>query len=262
MKPLTEIWKFRDLFYILIWRDILVRYKQTLFGVLWAVARPLITIIIFSFVFQRVANIPTHGDYPYQLTVFAAMLPWMLFSHLISDGGNSLLANVNLVTKVYFPRIYLPLACLGVGLIDYFINTLLFAIIIFALDVNIEIGSVIGLLFAVIPTIFLSLGSVLYISAATARYRDFKFMVPFILQVGIYVTPVGYELSALGVENARYLELNPLTFCVEISRYLIIDGYPLPSVRSFISYTLFGSVTLVVGLFYFNKTSKTMADYI
>lgn len=259
---LIEFWKYRDLFFILVWRDILVRYKQTLFGILWAIVRPLISIIIFAFVFQKIANMPTHGDYPYQLTIFCAMLPWILFSHFLSEGGNSLLANTNLVTKVYFPRVFLPLSCIGVGFLDYFINIFVFICLAVFMGFHVNFMSVIGLIIASIPVLILSFGPVLYISAATAKYRDFRFMIPFVLQVGIYITPVGYELAALGPNAAQYLLYNPLTFCVEFSRYMVLGNYPMPGLSAFTSFIVFALISLVGGFRYFKRTSEIMADYI
>ena len=192
----ADLWRYRELFYILSWRDITVRYKQTVIGVLWAILRPLLTMIVFTVIFSKLAKLPSDGNVPYAIMVYAAMLPWQFFSSSVSESSNSLVDNTQLITKIYFPRIIIPISSVVTSFIDFLVS---FAILIllmiyyqFAPSWNIIFLPVFLLIAFLTAT-----GVGLYITALNVKYRDFRYIVPFIVQFGLYISPVGFSSNII-----------------------------------------------------------------
>ena len=254
----NDIWRYRELFWFLAWRDILVRYKQTVLGIAWALLQPFLTMIVFTIVFGKVAKLPTNGV-PYPVLVFAALLPWQFFSRALSESSMSLITNTNLISKVYFPRLIVPVGSIVVSLIDFLISFALLA----ALMVWYQFWPGVRIL-ALVPLIFLAIavaiGPGLLISALNVRFRDFRYIIPFIVQLGIYISPVGFS-SDLVPDRWRLLySLNPLVGVIDAFRWAL-TGAPvyLPSlVMSGVMIVLM----LVAGVWYFRKTERTFADII
>lgn len=256
-----DTWAYRELFAILAWRDVAVRYKQTVIGVTWAVLRPFLTMLIFTVVFSRLAKLPSDGAAPYPLMVFAGMLPWFLFSTILSEASASLVTNANLVSKVYFPRIIIPSSSAVVALVDFSINlALLFALMAwFGFMPNWQIVFLPGF---VLLAVLASLGPALIITAFNVKYRDFRYIIPFIVQFGIYVSPVGFS-SAIVPEQWRFLfSLNPVVGVIDGFRWCLLGGESPLYLPGFIMSLLTGGLFLWCGIAYFRRTERTFADLI
>src|SRR5215471_142954 len=204
-----DLWRYRELFQVLAWRDISVRYKQTVIGAAWAVIRPFLTMIVFTVVFGKLAQLPSDGTAPYALMVFAGMLPWTFFATAVADASNSLIGNANLVGKVYFPRLIVPIAAVMVAFVDFLIG---FAILLaLMLWYQFLPGWQILLLPAFAAIAFAaSLGVGLWITALNVKYRDFRYVIPFIVQLGLYVSPVGFSSSIVPEQWRLLYSLNPM----------------------------------------------------
>jgi len=258
-----DIWHYRDLFYILSWRDIKVRYKQTVIGAAWALIRPLLTMLIFTFVFGKIGNLDTKGAVPYSIIVFAGLLPWQFFSTALSEAGNSLIGNSNLITKVYFPRLIIPASSIIVSFIDFGISFLLLLVMMVFYQYAPSIQILLLPVF-VLMTFLISFGAGLYITALNVKYRDFRYIIPFIVQIGLYVTPVGFSSSVIQQkygENVRlWFSLNPMVGVVDGFRFCIV-GEPIywPGLFMSLAVIIF---FCIVGVRYFRKTEKSFADNI
>jgi lipopolysaccharide transport system permease protein len=256
-----DLWRYRELFYFLAWRDILVRYKQTVIGVAWALIRPFLTMIIFTFIFNKVARLPAPGNVPYPLLVFAAMLPWQFFSTGLGESSNSLIGNANLISKIYFPRLIVPASAIITSLVDFLITLLLMALMM------IWYGFLPDWRLAALP-LFMALafgaafGAGLWLCALNVRYRDFRYIVPFIVQFGLYVSPVGFSSSVIPERWQLLYACNPMVAVIDGFRWSILQGRsPFP----LISLALSAGVTLILcftGVRYFRQTEKTFADVI
>ncbi len=255
-----DLWRYRELFYFLAWRDILVRYKQTVVGIAWSVIRPLLTLLVFALVFGRLARLPSEG-FPYPLLVFAGLLPWHFFATALSEAGMSLVANANLLTKVYFPRILVPAGTVLVSLVDFLISLVLLALVM-AWYRHVPDGRIVAL-----PAFFLlaalaALGSGLWLCSLNVKYRDFQYVVPFVVQFGLYVSPVGFS-SALVPEQWRLVyALNPMVGVIDGFRWSLLGGdqtlhWPSLAVSASVAVALF-----VTGVRYFRRTERTLADVI
>lgn len=258
-----DIWRFRELFYILSWRDIKIRYKQTVIGAAWGVLRPLLTMVVFVFAFGKVGGLEKGSSIPYPLVVFTGLLPWQFFSTALSEASNSLIANTNLVSKVYFPRIIIPASSIITSLVDFMISFGLLVIMMVIYQYQPPLQILLLPLF-IILALLASFGVGIYITALNVKYRDFRYIVPFIVQLGIYVSPVGYSsitvMEKFG-ENARLLySINPVVGVIDGFRWCI-TGEPLylPGIGISIVVILF---FLIVGIRYFRKTEKSFADNI
>lgn len=256
-----DVWRYRELFLILAWRDVAVRYKQTLIGVAWAVLRPLLTMVVFTVVFGKLANLPTEGQAPYALMVFAGMLPWYLFSASLGGAAESMVSNANLIGKVYFPRIIIPAATVVTALIDFLVSFLI--LIALMLWYRFMPGWQILLLpLFVILTVLASLGPGLWITALNVKYRDFRYVIPFILQFGLYVSPVGFSSAIVPAEWRLLYSLNPMVGVIDGFRWCILGGQSqlyLPGLALSL-----GVVALFIwfGIARFRATEKTFADLI
>jgi lipopolysaccharide transport system permease protein len=255
-----DVWRYRELFWFLVWRDILVRYKQTVVGVAWSIIRPLVTMVTFTVVFGMLAKLPS-GDTPYALLVFAAMLPWNFSSNALSEGAGSLVGNANLITKVYFPRIIIPVSSVIVALVDFAISLVIMAGIMlwygYLPDWRI-ITLPLFLLLACLPVA----GAGLWFAALNVRYRDFRYLVPFVLQVGLYVSPVGFS-SQIVPEKWRLLyALNPLVGVIEGFRWALLRGNVELDWIGILFSTVLSLLLLTSGFWYFRKTERILADVI
>jgi lipopolysaccharide transport system permease protein len=254
-----DLWSYRELFAILAWRDLAVRYKQTIIGVAWAVIRPILSMLIFTVLFSRVAKLPSDGHVPYPVMVFAGMLPWFLFSTILSEASNSLVANSNLIGKVYFPRLIVPSATIAVSLVDFAITFVLLLLMMvwfgFLPDWRIAFLPCFVLL-----AILASLGPALFITALNVKYRDFRHIIPFILQFGLYASPVGFSSSVVPEEWRMVYSLNPAVGVIDGFRWCLLRGeskFYLPGFSLSVGVV---AVFLVLGTWYFRKTERTFAD--
>jgi len=256
-----DIWAFRELFFILAWRDVAVRYKQTIIGVAWAVVRPFLTMMIFTVVFGRLAQLPTDGDAPYPILVFAGMLPWFLFATVLSDASAALVANSSLVGKVYFPRIIIPTAITLVALVDFIINLLILAGIMVWYRFM-PSWQIVFLPAFVLLALLASLGPSLLMTSLNVKYRDFRYIIPFIVQFGLYVTPVGFSSGAVPEKWLFWYNLNPLVGVIDGFRWCIMGGESPLNWSSLATSLVIVFAFLWLGVSYFRRTEKSLADLI
>jgi len=253
-----ELWAYRELFLVLVQRDIKVRYKQTVLGVVWAILQPVLTMLIFTVIFGNLAKIPSDG-YPYAIFVFAALLPWTFFANAVSTSSLSLVNAANMVSKVYFPRIIVPLSSIGAGLVDLLISTF----VLFALMLWFGVGWSMNLLFIpllLLSVIFTALGVGTLLSALTVAYRDFRFVVPFLVQVWMYATPVVYPASLVPERWQWVLYLNPMAGVIEAFRSAFLGRpFDLPAIGISLCVAV---LFFVVGVAYFEKVERRFADII
>ena len=255
-----DLWRYRELFYFLAWRDILVRYKQTAIGIVWALIRPFLTMVVFTVVFGQLAKLPSEGA-PYPILVFSAMLPWQFFSNSLSECSNSLISNANLLSKVYFPRLVVPTSAVVVSFVDFMIS----GIILLALMAwynfvptwrILTLPLFIGVAFAA------SMGAGLWLASLNVQYRDFRFIVPFIVQFGLYISPVGFS-STIVPEKWRFLySLNPMVGVIDGFRWAILGGNSQLYLPGFMLSMALVVLLLVSGIWYFRKMERTFADVI
>ena len=256
-----DLWRYRDLFLILAWRDVSVRYKQTLIGVAWAVLRPFLTMIVFTVVFGRLANLPTDGNAPYALLVFAGMLPWTLFSSALTGAADSMIASSQLVGKVYFPRMIIPVATVVTALIDFVISLSILAAVM--AWYRFAPGWQILLLPAfVVLALLASIGPGLWIAALNMKYRDFRYLLPFLVQIGLYVCPVGFS-SAVIPQQYRFLySINPMVGIIDGFRWSILGGSSPLYLPGFLLSLAVVAFFLWLGISRFRATEKSFADLI
>ncbi len=254
-----DIWRFKGLFFYLAWRDILVRYKQTAIGVLWSVIRPLLTIVVFTLVFNKLGNFPSEGAVPYAIMVCAGMLPWQYFSSAFSESANSLVANSNLLTKVYFPRMIIPASSVITSLVDFAIS---FVILLgmFIWFRFIPSWHIVFLPFFVLLAFLCAFGVGLYLTAVNVKYRDFRYIIPFIIQFGLYITPVGFSSFVINEKWRMLYSLNPMVGVIDGFRWCIL-GDPMHW-RSFLVSIVITIFFLWAGIYYFRKMEKSFADNI
>lgn len=256
-----DLWRYRELFYFLAWRDILVRYKQTFIGIAWALIRPFLTMVVFSVVFGKLAGLPAPAGVPYPILVFAAMLPWQFFSSALSECSNSLITNSNLISKVYFPRLIVPTSAVIVSFVDFMVSGMillgLMAWYNFVPDWRIlTLPLFIAIAFAA------SMGVGLWLAALNVEYRDFRYIVPFIVQFGLYISPVGFS-SDVVPENWRLLySLNPMVGVIDGFRWAILGGQSTIYWPGFILSLGLVVIFLGSGIWYFRKMERTFADVI
>jgi lipopolysaccharide transport system permease protein len=256
-----DIWAYRELFAILAWRDIAVRYKQTIIGVAWAVVRPFLTMVVFTVVFGRLASLPSEASAPYPIMVFAGMLPWFLFSTILSEASSSIISNSNLIGKVYFPRIIIPTSSAVVALVDFGINLgMLFILMIwygFAPSWRMVLLPGFTLL-----AIFASLGPALLITALNVKYRDFRYIIPFIVQLGLYVSPVGFSSAVVPAQWRFWYSLNPVVGVIDGFRWCILGGESNLYIPGFVCSLGVVACFLWFGIVYFRRTERSFADLI
>ena len=258
MLDLRELWAYRELLWVLTMRDIKVRYKQTVLGVAWAIIQPVTTMVIFSIIFGGLAKIPSEG-HPYPVFVYTALLPWTFFANAIGTSGTSLVSSSHLVSKVYFPRLIIPLSSIGVGLIDLAIATVILLLLMLYFGVPFGPG-LLMLPVLVLAVVFMALGVGTLLAALTVTYRDFRYVIPFMIQVWLYITPVVYPLSLIP-ESWRWLvALNPMTGLVEAFRHAFL-GDPFNVYTSVVS-VLVAIAMFILGISYFSKVERRFADIV
>lgn len=256
-----DIWRYRELLHILAWRDLAVRYKQTVIGVAWALLRPLLIMVVFTVIFGRIAKLPTEGTAPYPILVFAAMLPWQFFATAMSEASNSVILNANLISKVYFPRLIVPAASVVTSLVDFLISFAILVVMMawyrywpdwrvltLPLFVALALGSAIG--------------TGAWLCALNVKYRDFRYIVPFIVQFGLYISPVGFSSSVVPAQWRLLFSLNPIVGVIDGFRWALLGGavsFYWPSLLMSIASTV---ILCLTGIWYFRKVERTFADII
>jgi lipopolysaccharide transport system permease protein len=255
-----DLWRFRELFYVLAWRDISVRYKQTVVGILWALLRPALSTVVFTVVFGKLGKFPSNGT-PYPILVLAGMLPWQMFSAGLSESGQSLVANSGLITKVYFPRLIIPGSSLVTSLIDFSISLVMLAILMIVYGVA-PGWQIVFLPVFVLLTLVSAAGMGAWISALNVKYRDFTFVVPFIMQMGLYLSPVGFSSSVIPEKWRALYALNPLVGIIDGFRWCILRGAVDIRWTSLALSVLIILVVAVSGFLYFRRTERGFADVI
>lgn len=256
-----DLWRYRELFAVLAWRDVAVRYKQTVIGILWALLRPFLTMVILTVVFGRLAKLPSDGTAPYALMVFAGMLPWTFFATALSEASNSLITNSNLISKVYFPRIIVPSSSVVVAFVDFLISfVILLAMLVWYQFLP---GWQILLLPVFVLIAFLaSWGPGLWITSLNVRYRDFRYIIPFIVQFGLYVSPVGFSSSVIPEQWRFVYSLNPMVGVIDGFRWCILGGDSPLYMPGFLLSLLVVAIFMWLGVSQFRKMERTFADVI
>lgn len=260
-----DLWKYRELFYFLAWRDILVRYKQTAIGMAWALIRPFLTMVVFTVVFGNLAKLPPEGNAPYPIMVFAALLPWQFFSGALTECSNSLVTNANLLSKVYFPRLIVPTSAVIVSFVDFLISGMimlgLMAYYNFVPD-----WRILTLPLFILIAFAASIGVGLWLAALTVEYRDFRYIVGFLVQFGLYISPVGFSSKIIAErysEQVRLLySLNPMVGVIDGFRWAILGGESQIYLPGFALSLVLVVLLLLSGIWYFRRMERTFADVI
>jgi lipopolysaccharide transport system permease protein len=255
-----DLWRYRELLFVLAWRDVSVRYKQTAIGIVWALGRPLLTMMVFTLVFSKLAKLPSEGV-PYPILVFAALLPWQFFSVAFSGAGDSLISNAGMISKVYFPRMVIPASAVIVSFVDFLISGIILV------GLMIWYGFAPNLRMLTLPLFILvafaaAMGAGLWIAALNVKYRDFRIIVPFVVQFGLYISPVGFSSNIVPEQWRLLFSINPMVGVIDGFRWAILGGntqFYWPGFQVSISLVL---VVLVTGIVYFRQTEKTFADVI
>ena len=255
-----ELWQYRELFYFLAWRNILVRYKQTVLGIVWSVFRPIMIMIVFTIIFGKIAKLPS-GDIPYALLVFVALLPWQFFSSTLSESSNSLISNTSLVSKVYIPRLIIPTSTVMVSLVDFVIafTILIFLMVWYGIYPSWRLLAVPALL---ILAITISLGLGYFISALNVKYRDFRFVVPFAIQLGLYISPVGFNTSVVTDSWRLLYSMNPMVGVIDGFRWAVLGGEAQLYLPGLFLSIVIGLFLFTFGIFYFSRSERNFSDYI
>jgi len=257
-----DLWRYRELFYILAWRDVKVRYKQTVIGVLWSIIRPLLTMLVFTIIFSKIAKLPTDGTVPYAILVYTAMLPWQFFSTALTESSNSLVTNSNLISKIYFPRLIIPVSAVMASFVDFMISF----IILFGLMAYYHYTPPLQILLLPFFLIFVFITSFslgLYLTAVNVKYRDFRYIIPFIVQFGLYISPVGFSSNVIPQKWRMLYNLNPMVGVIDGFRWCITgSSFTQQTCNSMLLSMFITLVTLIFGIYYFRKTEKTFADII
>jgi lipopolysaccharide transport system permease protein len=255
-----DLWRYRELFYFLAWRDILVRYKQTVIGIAWALIRPFLTMLVFTFVFGKLAKLPSEGA-PYPILVFAAMLPWQFFSNSLSECSNSLISNANLISKVYFPRLIVPVSAVVVSFVDFMISGMILLGLMAWYDF-VPGWRILTLPLFIVIAFLAATGAGLWLAALNVEYRDFRYIVPFLVQFGLYVSPVGFSSSIVPEQWRLLYSLNPMVGVIDGFRWAILGGEStiyLPGLALSVGLVIFLQIS---GIWYFRKMERTFADVI
>lgn len=255
-----DIWRYRELFYFLAWRDILVRYKQTAIGIAWALIRPLLTMIVFTVIFGKIAKLPAAGV-PYPILVFAAMLPWQFFANSLTESSNSLINNSNLIAKVYFPRLIVPSSAVVVSFVDFLISGMILLGLMAWYDFA-PSWRILTLPLWIAIAFAASLGVGLWLASLNVQYRDFRYIVPFIVQFGLYVSPVGFSSSIVPQQWRFLYSLNPMVGVIDGFRWAIIGGESSLYLPGFLLSLSLVFLLLISGVWFFRRMERTFADVI
>ena len=256
---LGEVWRHRELLQFLVWRDVKVRYKQTVLGAGWAVVQPFVTMVVFSVVFGRLASVPSEG-LPYPIFAFAGLLPWQMFAFALTESTNSLVASQHVITKVYFPRLIVPLASTAVSILDFCVAFLVLAVMMVVYGVDLRATALLVPVF-VLMAVLTATAAGLWLSALNVRYRDVRHVVPFLIQIWLFLSPIAYPSSLVPVKWQWLYGLNPMAGVVEGFRWALL-GTPAPKASLMIASGCVVLILLAGGLVYFRKTERTLADVI
>ncbi|AFY30877.1 ABC transporter permease [Calothrix sp. PCC 7507] len=255
-----DLWRYRELFYFLAWRDILVRYKQTAIGIAWALIRPFLTMVVFTVVFGQLAKLPSQGA-PYPILVFSAMLPWQFFSNSLSECSNSLISNSNLISKVYFPRLIVPTSAVVVSFVDFMISGIIL-LGLMAWYNFVPSWRILTLPLFIAIAFAASMGAGLWLASLNVKYRDFRYIVPFIVQFGLYVSPVGFSSSIVPEKWRLLYSLNPIVGVIDGFRWAILGGDSKLYLPGFVLSLGLVALLFASGIWYFRKMERTFADVI
>lgn len=258
--PLRELWEYRELLYFLTWRDIKIRYKQTLLGVSWAILQPLLTMVVFNVFFNNFANVPT-DNIPYPIFAYTALVPWTFFANGLAQASNSLVGNANLIKKVYFPRIMVPISGILTGLPDFALSFVVLLGMMLFYGYHPSLTSFFWLVFFLFLALITSLGIGLWLSALNVEYRDIRYIVPFLVQLWMFATPVAYSASKLTEPLRTLYGLNPMVGVVEGFRWVLLDRGDAPGAMVAVS-VLVAVVLLVSGTLYFSRMEESFADVV
>ena len=255
-----DLWYYRELFVFLAWRDILVRYKQTVIGLAWALLRPFLTMLVFTLIFSKLAKLPSEGV-PYPILVFAALLPWQFFSNAFTEAGNSLISNANMISKVYFPRLVIPASAVIVSFVDFLISGIIL------IGLMLWYGFMPDWRLLTLPLfIFVAfaaaMGAGLWIAALNVKYRDFRYIIPFVVQFGLYVSPVGFSSTIVPEQWRLLYSLNPMVGVIDGFRWAILGGNTQLYWPGFLLSLGLVILLLITGISYFRKTERSFADLI
>jgi len=256
-----DLWRYRELFFILAWRDVAVRYKQTVIGLAWAFVRPFMTMVVFTIVFGKIAKLPSEGAAPYAVMVFAGLLPWTLFASVLSDASTSIVGSANLISKVYFPRLIVPVSTVLVALIDFLVSLLILA------GLMLWYGVVPGWQILLLPlfvmlALLCSIGPALWAAAVLVKYRDFRFIIPFVTQIGLYISPVGFSGKIVPEQWQLLYSLNPMVGIIDGFRWCILGGASPIDAPGFVIGVAITLVLLWWGIRSFRRTERAFADLI
>lgn len=256
-----DLWRYRELFYFLAWRDILVRYKQTVIGIAWALIQPLLMTFIYVVVFQYFAKMKSDGAAPYSVMVLAGLLPWQFFSRALSESSSSLISNANLVSKIYFPRLIVPAASVITALIDFLICAALLGVVM-AFQQFAPGWRIVTLPLFLLLGLGAAMGAGLWFAALNVAYRDFRYVVPFVLMIGGYASPVPYSSSVVPEQWRLLYSLNPMVGVIDGFRWAILGGEASLYLPGILLSTIFVAATLISGIIYFRATERRFADVI
>lgn len=254
-----ELWEYRELLYFLVWRDIKVRYKQTVLGAAWAIIQPLMTMVVFSVFFGRLAKMPSDGV-PYPIFAFAALVPWTFFAHGLSQASNSLVGSANLIKKVYFPRLVMPIAAVLSGLIDFFLAFMVLIGMMLFYGIT-PSGNVVAVLPLIVLTMLTSLGVALWLCALNVEFRDIRYVIPFLTQFWMFATPIAYPSSLLSEPWRTVYAINPMVGVVEGFRWALLGAGTAPGPMLIVS-SLVACLLLISGAYYFRRMERTFADIV
>jgi lipopolysaccharide transport system permease protein len=257
---LRELWEYRELLYFLVWREVKIRYKQTALGVAWAVIQPLFTMVVFTVVFSHFGQMKADGNIPYPVFAYCALLPWQLFAFALGESSNSVVANQRLITKVYFPRLIMPISSVCVGLVDFCISF----VVLIALMIYYGVSPGVGFWsvpFWALLAVLTALGVGLWLSALNVKYRDIRYTLPFLTQIWLFATPVAYSMSIVPEVYRPFYAINPMVGVVEGFRWALLGGHGSPGLSVMISVGVVAAL-LVSGLFYFRRMERTFADIV
>lgn len=255
-----DLWRYRELFYFLAWRDILVRYKQTAIGMAWALIRPFLTMVVFTVVFGNLAKLPSEGA-PYPILVFSAMLPWQFFANSLTECSNSLIGNANLISKVYFPRLIVPTSAVVVSFVDFMVSGMIL-LGLMAWYNFVPNWRILTLPLFIAIAFAASIGAGLWLASLNVKYRDFRYIVPFIVQFGLYISPVGFSSSIVPEKWRLLYSMNPMVGVIDGFRWAILGGESRLYLPGFILSVGFVALLFVSGIWYFRKMERTFADVI
>lgn len=255
-----DLWNYRELFYFLAWRDILVRYKQTAIGITWAILRPFLTMLVLTIIFGKLARFPS-GNTPYPILVFAAMLPWQFFANSLTECSNSLIGNAGLISKVYFPRLVIPTSSVIVSFVDFLLSSAILLGLMAWYNFW-PTWRVLALPFLILISFGAAMGTGLWISAMNVKYRDFRYVVPFLVQFGLYISPVGFSSNVVPEKWRLLYSINPMVGVIDGFRWAILNKDVVIYVPGFILSMSLVAVLFLGGVWYFRKTERTFADVI